>query len=137
MQKLKFLLAIFLTVTSAFSLAQERSTRSYKDYIKPTLKVLGAAGCFWLAYENAKIAGIAGQSYWHSYNAYEDLVKTGQDNTLFGGLAAYNHSNNMTVATGYLFSAPVACISTSILGAMLAKSAYDDVRKIRNLKPKC
>ncbi len=136
MKKLKFILCATLILPPSFSIAQEKGF-SYASYMKPAFKGLGALACFWAAYKNAHIAYLGAEVFLDAYQKYNDIVKAGEDNSFFGGLAAHNHNQNMIIAKGYLFSAPIACVSATILGGMLVKSGYDDIRKIHAKNPKC
>lgn len=137
MQKLKFILRATLMLLPAFSIAQEKEF-SYKNYVKPTLKVLGAAGCFWLAYKTGYSALLSGQMYLGAWNQYNNDVQhvNGQVGLLYS-ISCKQSQDSMDIANMILTPSAIACVSTSILGGILAKSAYDDVRKINAKNPKC
>lgn len=127
MQRLKFILCATLLMVPSFSIAQEKKI-SYTSYLKPAFKGLGAISCFWAAYYTGKLAGVSGQMFCLASddfkNAETSWGKTSGDLGMRLGLLLF-------------FPSATACVSTSILGGMLAKSAYDDVKKINAKNPKC
>lgn len=110
-------------------------TGSLKQYIKPALKGLGALACMYGAYK-------AGQFVVRCNNVYLDPTldeaidlmlsgKVGGDvasifATMFAGSKLFRLKELVLDAGTAGFG---ACISSGVLGAILAKSAYDDIKQ--------